>query len=231
MLGRCNRRIHYLLSDIERGAFLEYDWRDDVRDIREQFPLDRGVTRVIAAEQNIGHPRDPRTNVDVVMTTDLFVTFADGTERAVACKPAGELGKSRTLEKLEIERRYWSLLGVEWKLWTEQCTTKVRVQNLAYLHEFLDADNPRLVDRVHWSKLSVLFLAALSGADPAMPFAAFASEFEARADLPPGEAVATMRYAACRKLVRFNLDVAFDHSAPLERSLRPLGAASAAKAA
>lgn len=42
LLGRCNRRIHHLFSDLERGAFLEYDWRDDVCDIREQFPLDRG---------------------------------------------------------------------------------------------------------------------------------------------------------------------------------------------
>jgi hypothetical protein len=231
MLGRHNRRLHHLLSDIERGAFLDYDWRDDVQDIREQFPIDRGMTRVIAAEMGVRHPQDVSTKVDTVVTTDLLVTFLDGSMRAVACKASSDLRDARTLEKLEIERRYWSRLGVEWKLWTERSITKARVMNLAYLHEFLDVDDRRLVSQGHWVDMSALFLSRLYSADPEMPFAVFAEEFEKRSGVPPGSAIATMRYLACRKLLVFDIDTRFDPSLPLGRSLRLLRPCLKARAA
>ena len=90
---------------VNSGAFLWYDWQDDVVDIREQFPLYRDLTRVVAAEMEIRHPRDPHSRVDIVMTTDLLLTCADRTVTAVSCKSSSDFG-ARTLEKLEIERRY-----------------------------------------------------------------------------------------------------------------------------
>lgn len=231
MLGRRNRRIHHLFSDIERSAFLEYDWRDDVVDIREQFPLDRGCTRLIATEQGLRHPRDPGSRVDVVMTTDLLVTFRDGIVRAVSCKPFNELRKPRTLEKLEIERRYWSILGVEWKLWTPASTTQVRTQNLAFLHEYLNADDCRLTEDGHWAARSALFLAMLWRVDASTPFVAFASDFEARGRFAPGDAIATMRFLACRKLITYKLDVKFRPQAPIGHSIDPVRSTRMSKAA
>ncbi|TDR80675.1 hypothetical protein [Paludibacterium purpuratum] len=54
-------RIHHLLSDGETGLFLLFDWEDNVSDIREQFPLDRGVTRQIAVEIGVPHPHGNHT--------------------------------------------------------------------------------------------------------------------------------------------------------------------------
>lgn len=220
MLGRCNRRVHHLLSDIERSAFLSYDWRDDVVDIREQFPLDRGATCVIATEMGLAHPRDPGTGVAVVMTTDLLVVFADDSVRAVACKSSSDLGVTRTAEKLEIERAYWALLGREWKLWTERSTTRVRTENLAFLHEYLDADAWDWLPRGHWTRRAAVFLAMFTRADPATPFAAFAASFDSTAGFAAGDAIATMRYLASRKALAFDVDVKFDPSAPIGRSLK-----------
>lgn len=52
-----------------------------------------------------------------MQTTDLVIDL----ERvgkivtiARTIKPADDLGKSRTIEKLEIERRYWPAQGVDW---------------------------------------------------------------------------------------------------------------------
>lgn len=231
MLGRRNRRIHHLFSDIERSAFLEYDWRDDVVDIREQFPLDREGTRLVAAERGLRHPRDPGSRVDVVMTTDLLVTFRDGARRAVQCKSISDLRKPRTLEKLEIERRYGSLMGVEWKLWTQASTTKVRIQNLAFLHEYLNADDHRLVSDGHWEARAALFLAMLRRVDAHMPFVAFASEFEARGCFSAGDAIATMRFLACRKLIAYDLDVEFKPQAPIGCSIYPIRSSPKSEAA
>ena len=43
-------RVHHLFSDVEYGLFLAAEWSRSVVDIREQFPLDRGVTQTIAQQ-------------------------------------------------------------------------------------------------------------------------------------------------------------------------------------
>ena len=104
-------RQHHLLSNLETSLFLLLDWNDRVIDIREQFPLDRQVTRMLAAKMGIVHPRDTHTQTDIVMTTDILVDIRhDGYTRPVALsvKPSNKLEDTRTLEKLELERRYWA---------------------------------------------------------------------------------------------------------------------------
>lgn len=53
LLGIHTGRTHHLLSDIERSLFYRLDWEDSVVDIREQFPLDRSTTALIAQYCNI----------------------------------------------------------------------------------------------------------------------------------------------------------------------------------
>lgn len=60
-------RIHHLLSDIAHGTFLIYDVRDDVRDIREQFPLNLDQTPGIADAAGIRYPVDSRSRVDLLV--------------------------------------------------------------------------------------------------------------------------------------------------------------------
>jgi hypothetical protein len=74
--GRTTGRVHHFLSDIERNAFLIYDWAASVVDIREQFPLDRRETRAIAEAMGVRHPIYPKSDVPVVMTTDFLLDTA-----------------------------------------------------------------------------------------------------------------------------------------------------------
>jgi len=108
-------REHHLLSDNERGIFLLLDWSDNVVDVREQFPLDRDITRRIAKEMGVAHPMDPRTRTDIVMTTDFLVDKRVGNkiiEIARSVKSKTDLDDPRTIEKQEIERRYWELKNI-----------------------------------------------------------------------------------------------------------------------
>ncbi len=89
--SRCHRvrglktgRMHHLLSDIECRLFLMLDWADAVEDIREQFSLDRAVTRRIAEEMGVRHPADVVTKVPLVMTTDAALGPAAGDFRLLA---------------------------------------------------------------------------------------------------------------------------------------------------
>ncbi|MBV5269630.1 MAG: Tn7 transposase TnsA N-terminal domain-containing protein, partial [Afipia sp.] len=142
-LGRTHRifltktsREHHLLSDLEYYAFLKSSFDDDVVDIREQFPLDRTETLAIAAARGIKHPQVK--GVSIVMTTDFLETrvATEGhSEMAIAIKPNEELSKTRTIEKLEIERIYWSRRNIPWFIQSESSLRTTRSLNLEWIFD------------------------------------------------------------------------------------------------
>lgn len=118
--GRTNGRQHALLSNHEWKAFLACQHLRDVIDIREQFPLwDLDETERIAASLGVRHP-GPLSADPQVMTTDLLLTLRSGDLMAISVKSSKDLEDKRTLEKLEIERRYWVRRNVKWSIVTER---------------------------------------------------------------------------------------------------------------
>lgn len=139
VFGRKSGREHHLLSKVEKSYFHLLDWSDDVLDIREQYPLNREATREIAIQMNVVHPREVGSKTDIVMTTDFLVTCNRGGQIvyvARSVKTLSDLENPRTLEKQEIERRYWFDKGIEWGFLLDEDVPKARVQNLIWLHEF-----------------------------------------------------------------------------------------------
>jgi hypothetical protein len=140
-LGERNRpkgiktgRQHEYFSQIEHKYFLLLEWADNVIDIREQYPLWSPLeTEEIAALLNVKHPYPPGRKFHV-MTTDFVIDLRDedGTERTVArsIKPALDLNKIRTLEKLEIERQYWLRRDIDWGIVTDQQIPTNLITNL-----------------------------------------------------------------------------------------------------
>lgn len=133
-LGRVHRplssktgRVMHLLSDGENDLFLRLDASARVIDIREQFPLPRQATMLIAEELGYRHPAVH--GVDVVMTTDMVVDLIGARRIAFSVKQAGEMVKPRVAEKLEIERLYWTRRGVEWVLMIEEKDRDARLNH------------------------------------------------------------------------------------------------------
>ncbi|SAK74391.1 Transposon Tn7 transposition protein TnsA [Caballeronia catudaia] len=133
------RTMHFL-SDHEYAAFLEAWWDEFVKDIREQYPIDLKSTLTIAGKLNVKHPTDPRTGVLLIQTTDLLLTMrafrSNPCHAAWAVKNRQQLADERTLEKLEIERRYWENRGVPWTLVVNDGLNSVRALNLDWLFNF-----------------------------------------------------------------------------------------------
>lgn len=132
------RKIH-LFSMLEWWVFLLLEWDPAVISLKEQFPLDRSVTREIAAM--LGIKRHPRVGkVDVVMTTDFLVFIrGPGGDRkmAIAVKRLKDLRKRRVIEKLEIERAYHAAHDTEFKIMTERDISRVLVNNLDFVRQVL----------------------------------------------------------------------------------------------
>ena len=122
------RQIH-LLSRGEKYYYYLYRWRDDVVDIREQFPLDIEITQKIADKHRIMHPKSKDGLVH--MTTDLLVTYVDGSQEALSIKSSREeLNNPRVAEKLFIEKKYWLLKGVPYSICYTEDVNIEEVRNI-----------------------------------------------------------------------------------------------------
>lgn len=131
-------RAHHFLSKLETSYFYMLEWQDEILDIREQFPLQREETKAIATYLGIEHPKDPRTKVDIVMTTDFVNIERSGFSNKLLARSAKykeELKKNRTIEKLAIEKEYWKRRDVEWGIVTEKTIDDQLVRNVEWLHK------------------------------------------------------------------------------------------------
>lgn len=140
-----NGRMVGLLSQGEDMLYHKLRWRDDVDDIREQFPLNLEDTNRIADE--LGYKR--AANGRYHMTTDLLVTLKNGSLEAYAVKVShDDADKKRTSEKLEIEERYWAERGVPWHLVCKEDLNKDEWKNLRDV--FTAFDTRYITDDMGW---------------------------------------------------------------------------------
>ena len=105
-----------LLSTGEKEVYLCLRWRDDVIDIREQYPLELKDTLYIASYYGIKHPTNMKTGEPCTMTSDLLVDYSDGHQEVFSVKYSRNDLTFREEEKLFIEKKYWENLGITFTL-------------------------------------------------------------------------------------------------------------------
>jgi len=142
-------RIHHLMSNNELAYFYLLEWSDDVIDIREQYPLlDLNCAVDCAAQAGIKYPKDNISGFPYVLTCDFMITTAQGF-KARTIKMSAELSDRRVLEKLEIERRYWNMRGIEWKIVTENEISFIKAKNIEWLYSAQDFKPENESDRIN----------------------------------------------------------------------------------
>jgi len=127
-------REHHLLSDLEEVVFLYADFSPHVMDIREQFPLfPRTETAAIAEEMDLKHPAHCGSND--VLTKDFIFTMRDPAMgmKARQVKYSKDLSDLNVRTKLEIQRRYFARLKIDWKIITERDLNPAVTRNLWWL--------------------------------------------------------------------------------------------------
>ncbi|MBE9182050.1 TnsA endonuclease N-terminal domain-containing protein [Oculatella sp. LEGE 06141] len=153
-------RDHHLLSDGEKYCFLVYEWSKCILDIREQFPLPLEKTLAIAETAGIKHPVHPITKHPVVMTTDFLLTVltSEGiVYHARTFKYPEELNvrNTRVGQLFEIERLYWQLANINWKIVTQPQLPGKLVDNMDHIHNFynlkrINLTNEDVTDIYDW---------------------------------------------------------------------------------
>jgi len=200
-IGWKTNRIHHLLSDMERNLFYCLEWANDVLDIREQFPImNREETVQISEELGISHPKDKETGTPIVLTTDLFITVKrENGIRYVAksVKPSDKLEDKRTVEKLDIEREYWTRKGVSWALITEKDLMPNFVRNMATLHPYY---YPKTHEHVVLGDELCFWLS-----ESKETLVTQLSRFDEEHGLDAGSALSLFKYLLARKIIRFDI--------------------------
>jgi hypothetical protein len=138
-LGIRTARHHHGLSAHEKNFLYIAEFDSNIIDIREQFPLlplDLAIR--IAEELGITYPLIPHTNQPNIITTDYLLTCCIGNSieyLAVSVKPKEGLKSKRDFEKQEIERTWWELLGIRWRLYLDTPEEKILAENLKWLSQ------------------------------------------------------------------------------------------------
>lgn len=138
------QRMHHLLTKFHRSYFLWNEWRIDVEDIRENYPLDINDTAAIARQFGLRHPRAKQNNKPKVMITDFVLTVRDASGTSLAARSLSrnaDVGSSSLPPKLEIERRYWNARGIDWAIVTESQLPRNLVANADLLRGYIDVRN------------------------------------------------------------------------------------------
>jgi hypothetical protein len=134
IFGHKSQRTHHLLSDLELAVFSLFEWHSDVVEIHDQFPLEREVTSWLAVDNGISHPAI--FGVNQYMSSGFLVNTKDIEQPkfVLQAKYANALNDLRTIEKLEIERRYWVEKDVPWQIVTEKEIPSVVFKNINWLY-------------------------------------------------------------------------------------------------
>lgn len=134
ILGLKTGRVHHTLSSLETDFFYLAEYSESVSDIREQFPLlPINLSIKIAEALGIEHPTHPKTKEPIIITTDFLLTRLIGEQiiyEAISVKPEDESDEQRVLEKLEIERVWWELLGIKFFCYVGNELTQTQSRNI-----------------------------------------------------------------------------------------------------
>jgi len=204
VFGHKSQRGHHLLSDLELAVFLLLEWHPDTEEIREQFPLCREDTIAISQSASIKHPN--MYGVQQVMSSDFLVNTRDisSPKFAIQAKYVDDLKKPRTIEKLEIERRYWALKSVPWTIITERDIPDAVFANINWLYP-LQGDGSDHVDYMEKIEFYSFHFKQMEGCS----IVEIAKKLDKSYELELGQSLLEIRTLLARRFFLFDISVPF----------------------
>lgn len=148
-LGRATRiysyktqSIHHLMSDNQLRTFLLLEWSDKIMDIKTNIILDDLEIYLDEEIENLRLDifKDKESGKTYDLYTNFLVTVDKGVNKeniAISVKNSSNLSKKNTIEKLEIERRYWSKRDTKFYIVTDKELNRQEVNNINWCREAL----------------------------------------------------------------------------------------------
>lgn len=142
-MGQTTGRMHHLATNLHLKIFTVFDYSSSITDIQEEFPLPLEDTVLIAQRYELNHPK-AKDGTPKVITTDFRLTVErNGHEKtyARAVRTSAALSAKIGLHQLEIQRRYFQTLGIDWGIITEIDFPEILAENVKGVFPYYKADD------------------------------------------------------------------------------------------
>ncbi|MBD2566594.1 TnsA endonuclease N-terminal domain-containing protein [Anabaena lutea] len=222
--GWKTNRVHHLLSNLELNYFYILEWSPIICDIREQYPLlPLEETLAIAEKNGIPHPKDPKTQDPMVMTTDFLITVRQKIgviEQVRTLKLAKDLQSERTLQKLEIERQYWQSRDINWGIVTEHEIPERLARNIDWVHPFFSIEDCSSISESEIRRITTaLTLRVVEEHDS---LASIAADCDDQLGFKPGIGLSVARHLIANRWWLVDMNKSINPSEPLVLLANPL---------
>ncbi|MGL4731548.1 MAG: TnsA endonuclease C-terminal domain-containing protein [Clostridium sp.] len=208
VFGSKTQRIHQLFTDSETRYFYLLEWEDNVIDIREHYPL-LDFDEVVKEKDdlNFDYFKDKNSGEYYVLSTSFLITVKDmeGEVKYIArsLKASSELEKKITIERLEIERRYWESKGIDWGIITEKDIPVIKAKNIEWIHSSIDEIINNGVAEENLILLIDDYLNMLQKSS--VPIRVFNKEFEDQLNLSAGTGLSIFKYLLANKKIYLDM--------------------------
>lgn len=195
-------RTHHLLSNVEFDFYLMLEWALDVVDIREQYPLDRDLTRELAMALRICHPTYPGTNAPIVMSVDFLVNrIRNGESTLVAfdIKRTEDAEDSRTIDKLELARATCEALDIPHHLVYHSELPQTKIRNIEWILGGQHVEGEVEPFKGYFDEHCARMLMDLANAEQRLPLNEYCSKYDARCGLQQGSGLRVARMLMQRR--------------------------------
>jgi len=227
-MGRATRvfgwktgRIHHFFTDIQTRYFYLLEWEDDVLDIKEHYPLLDLRNIIDNSDLNLEKYRS-NDGTDYIFTTTFLIKVKSGKNKeayiARSVKVASELEKKSTIERLEIERRYWREKGIDWGIVTNKEIPITKAKNIEFILSALELDNNETFNECEKDSLSKMLESKLYRNSKAIR--EIIIDFDLEYNLQQGTGMLIFKYLLAKKRIEIDINSKIDVNASAIASIK-----------
>ncbi len=218
---KMNRTIH-LFSDLQTMHYYQLEFDHRVQFVKEQYPLLDLVDIVGKLDEPLLKRLKNSDGTPHIIITTFLISAKDDNGNlftyARSIKAGAEIEKKSVLERLEIQRQYYSSLNVDWAVITEKEINYARGRNIEWALPALNTSDYGLTEE-EVKRNSVNLIDALQN-NPKNPVKNQIESFEREYRLNPGTGMFLFRYLIASKQIEVNMDVQINvHESPQMMSL------------
>jgi hypothetical protein len=128
-------------------------------------------------------------------------------------KTAKDLQSERTLEKLEIERRYWQGRNINWGIVSEREIPEALAKNVEWLHPFFQVENLSSLAQRELARITTVLTVEIAKDNTSL--ADIAADCDDRLGLEPGISLSVSRYLIASRQWSVDMNRLIEPSKPL----------------
>jgi hypothetical protein len=207
--SRKENRVIHLFTDQQLYYALLLEWDLSVLSFKEQYPLlDTDAIIDQLDERLLKRLKGSGSDIPHVMLTTFLITAIDeqGKEYQYArtIKDAAELEKNQTIERLELQRRYWHSRNIDFGIITPRDIPFQLSKNIEWVLSSLDVEDYGLTE-LEMDQYANHFLRFLSIKDDSIN--SLISVFEKEMQIDTGTGLLVFRYLIAKRRVHINLNI------------------------